>query len=215
MKALLILPCLLGVVFLQAQDEAPVITLDEAIQLGPEGIAQTRGDESEVGYADAAFYYATAKRLQTENLLAAKDLGLVVDLERYRSAAREWEMAWSETMYAAAGGGTMWARMPAFLATGREDMLAELAKRMPLQEGQATESGLAPWVALGEVIQAAPVPEYADEGTRQSWDRQKESLHQIWERLHYELQALGDEDAKLFLDHLLPDEEQIGMLKGQ
>ncbi len=215
MKALLVFLCLLGVTFLQAQDEAPVITLDEAIQLGPEGIAQKRGNESEVGYADAASFYATAKRLQTENLLAAKDLSLVVDLDRYRSALREWEMAWSEAIYAAAGGGTMWARMPAFLATGREDMLAELAKRMPLKEGQAGESTLSAWQKLGEVIKTAPVPEYADDGTKETWPRQMEALHQIWERLYYELQALGDENAKLFLDHLLPDEEQIGMLKGQ
>lgn len=216
MKALVLVPCLFAATLLPAQDDsAPAITLDEAVKLGPDGIAQKRGDESEVGYAEAATYYAAARRLTTENELAAKDLGLVVELGRYRSASTEWEMAWSEAIYAAAGGGTMWARMPAFLATGREDMLAELAKRMPLKQEQPTEATLAPWQKLGEVIKAAPVPEFADEGTKESWAKQKESLHQIWERLFYELQALSDTDAKLFLDHLLPDEEQIGMLKGQ
>lgn len=211
----LLLPWLFGLSLLSAQDETPPISLDEAIKLGPEGIAQKRGDESEVGYADAAFFYATAKRLQTENRLAAKDLSLVVDLDRYRSALRDWEMAWSEALYAAAGGGTMWARMPAFMATGREDMLAELANRMPLKEGQPGEATLSAWLKLGDVIKSAPVPEFGDDGTKESWPQQMESLHRIWERLFYEMQALADVDAKLLLEHLLPDEEQIGMLKGQ
>jgi hypothetical protein len=68
---------------------------------------------------------------------------------------------------------------------------------------------------IGAAIEAAPVPEFADEETKQNWPQQKKVLHAIWERFSYEFQALDEADALLILEHLLPDEEQLGMLKGE
>jgi hypothetical protein len=201
---------------LTAQKETPpAITLAEALKLGPDGIAEKRDDLSEVGMGAAAVFYATAKRLETENALAAKDLFLVVELDRYRKAIVEWDGAWSEAMYAASGGGTMWVHLSSHLEAAREDLLATLAKRMPLKAGNATSKTLAKWNVIGAAIESAPVPEYADEETKQNWPQQKKALHAIWERFSYEFQALDEPDALFILEHLLPDEEQLGMLKGE
>ena len=54
----------------------PVISMEEALKLGVEGIVTKLGDESEAGLDSAAYFYATAKRLQTEQALGAKDLRL-------------------------------------------------------------------------------------------------------------------------------------------
>ena len=89
------------------EETPPPLSMADALKLGPEGIAEKRGDLSAVGMGSAAIFYATAKRLETENALAAKDLFLVVELDRYRKAIAEWDGAWSEAMYAASGGGTM------------------------------------------------------------------------------------------------------------
>lgn len=211
-----LLPALLLAPALSAQEDAPPpISLAEAVKLGVEGIAEKRRDMSEVGYANAAVTYAAAKRLETENALAAKDVALVVELDRYRDAIAEWDRAWSEALYAAAGGGTMWARLPAHLEASGEEMLAKLAKRQPLKPGSASAATLAKWNKVGETIKKAPVPEYADDTTKASWGDQKASLHAIWERLSYELQALEEADALLLLDHILPDGEQLDMLSGR
>jgi hypothetical protein len=197
------------------EDTPPPLSMAEALKLGPEGIAEKRGDLSAVGMGSAAIFYATAKRLETENALAAKDLFLVVELDRYRKAIAEWDGAWSEAMYAASGGGTMWVHLSSHLEASREELLATLAKRMPLKEGNATPETLAKWNGIGAAIEAAPVPEFADEETKQNWPQQKKVLHAIWERFSYEFQALDEADALLILEHLLPDEEQLGMLKGE
>jgi hypothetical protein len=201
---------------LPAQDEpAPPITAAEAVKLGVEGIAEKRGDTSEVGYASAAVSYAAAKRLETENALAERDVSLVVDLDHYRHIIADWDMAWAEAMYAAAGGGTMWARLPAHLEASGEEMLAKLAKRLPLKEGGASPETLTKWNKVGKIIEKAPVPEYADDTTKAGWKEQKEALHALWENFSFELQALDDADARILLEHILPEEEQLGMLSGE
>jgi hypothetical protein len=201
---------------LPAQDEpAPPITAAEAVKLGVDGIAEKRGDQSEVGYANAAVTYAAAKRLETENALAARDVSLVVDLDHFRDIIANWDMAWSEAMYAAAGGGTMWARLPAHLEASGEEMLAEFAKRLPLKEGGASPETLAKWNKVGKIIEKAPVPEYADDTTKAGWKEQKEALHTLWENLGYELQAIDDASARILLEHVFPEEEQLDMLSGE
>ncbi len=218
MKALLVGAALsvLSLPPIHAQEEAaPSIPLTEAVKLGVEGIAEKRGDTSETGYANAAITYAAAKRLETENALAARDMAFVVDLDHLRDVISGWDVAWSEALYAAAGGGTMWARLPAHLEASGEEMLAKLAKRMPLKPGSASPETLARWNKVGKIIEKASVPEFADETTRAGWKNQKDSLHSLWEGISYELQALADADARTLLEHLLPDEEQLGMLSGQ
>ncbi len=201
---------------LSAQEEAPPpISAAEAVKLGVEGIAEKRGDQSEVGYANAAVTFAAAKRLETENALAAKDISLVVELDHFRDLIANWDMAWSEALYSAAGGGTMWARLPAHLEASGEEMLAKLAKRLPLKPGSASAETLTKWNRVGKVIEKATVPEHADEATKAGWKGQKESLHALWESLGYELQAIEDSDARLLLEHIFPEEEQLEMLAAK
>jgi hypothetical protein len=185
------------------------------VKLGVEGIAEKRGDQSEVGYANAAVTFAAAKRLETENALAAKDISLVVELDHFRDLIANWDMAWSEALYSAAGGGTMWARLPAHLEASGEEMLAKLAKRLPLKPGSASAETLTKWNRVGKVIEKATVPEHADEATKAGWKGQKESLHALWETLGYELQAIEDADARLLLEHIFPEEEQLEMLAAK
>lgn len=109
----------------------------------------------------------------------------------------------------------MWARLPAHLEASGEEMLAKLAKRLPLKPGSASAETLAKWNKVGKVIEKAPVPEYADETTKAGWKDQKEALHALWENLGYELQAIEDADARILLEHILPEEEQLGMLSGE
>ena len=109
----------------------------------------------------------------------------------------------------------MWARLPAHLEASGEEMLAKLAKRLPLKPGSASAETLTKWNRVGTVIERAPVPEDADEATKAGWKEQKESLHALWETLGYELQAIEDSDARLLLEHIFPEEEQLEMLAAK
>lgn len=191
-----------------------MVTASEALALGAEGIAAKRGDESEAGLGFASLFYAAAKRLETENALAAKDITLVVDLERYREAVAAWDFAWGDAMYAVSGGGSMWVHLASHREAMREEMLAKLAQRMPLKAGAATADTLARWAGVGQAIEKAALAEEADPELKAGWDQQKQSLHSLWERLDFELQALDNADAVLVLEHILPDPEQIQMLSG-
>jgi hypothetical protein len=205
----LLSPCL------RAQESAPpVVTAAEALTLGAEGIAAKRGDESEAGLGFASLFYAAARRLETENALAAKDITLVVDLGRYREAVAAWDLAWGDAMYAFSGGGSMWVHLSSHREASREEMLAKLAQRMPLKSGAATSETLARWAKIGQAIDDANLSADADPELKAGWEQQKQSLHSLWERLDFELQALENTDALLVMEHIMPDEEQIQMLSG-
>lgn len=200
---------------LRSQESAPpAVSAVEALQLGAEGIAAKRGDESEAGLGFASLFYAAAKRLETENALAARDITLVVDLGRYREAIAAWDLAWGDAMYAFSGGGSMWVHLASHREASREEMLAKLAQRMPLKAGAATAETLARWAKIGQTIEAAEISPDADPELKAGWEQQKQSLHSLWERLDFELQALDNADAVLVLEHILPEAEQIQMLSG-
>jgi len=200
---------------LRSQESTPpAVTAAEALQLGADGIAAKRGDESESGLGFASLFYAAAKRLETENALAAKDITLVVDLGRYREAIAAWDLAWGDAMYAFSGGGSMWVHLASHREASREEMLAKLAQRMPLKAGAATAETLARWAKIGQTIEDAKLGPDADPELKAGWEQQKQSLHSLWERLDFEMEALDNADALLVLEHILPDAEQLQMLTG-
>ena len=193
----------------------PMIPLAQALKLGPEGLAAKLGDESEAGLDAAAVYYATAKRMQTEQSLGEKDLRLVLDLDLLREAAAEWLDAWYGGMYYVSGGGTMWGHLQARSQAGLEDALAELAKRMPLKPGNATAETLAKWGKLEKVIAKAKVFEDAEPEMKAMWKTQQKVLKEKWERLHYEFQAIDEADVQVLLKVLMPSAEELEGMAGQ
>jgi hypothetical protein len=192
-----------------------MIPLAQALKLGPEGLAAKLGDESEAGLDAAAVYYATAKRMQTEQSLGEKDLRLVLDLDLLREAAAEWQDAWYGGMYYVSGGGTMWGHLQARSQAGLEDALAELAKRMPLKPGNATAETLAKWGKLEKVIAKAKVFEDAEPEMKAMWKTQQKVLKEKWERLHYEFQAIDEADVQVLLKVLMPSAEELEGMAGQ
>jgi len=83
--SLVITALTLGTVSAQDEDKPKMITAAQALKLGPEGLTELT-NPSEAGQDQAAMLYATAKRLQTENTLAKRDLQAVVTLEEWRTA---------------------------------------------------------------------------------------------------------------------------------
>lgn len=194
---------------------APMISMEEALELGVEGITTKLKDGSEAGLDSAAYFYATAKRLQTEQALGAKDLRLVGDLESLRNATGEWLDAWYEGMYHVAGGGTMWGHLQTRCLAELEDTLAELAKRMPLKPGNATAETLTRWGKLEKAIERAKVFPEADAEMKAMWKTHQKVMHEKWERLNYEFQALDDADVQLLLKVLMPGKEELTEFGGQ
>lgn len=193
----------------------PAIPLAQALKLGTEGLAAKLGDESEAGLDAAAVYYATAKRMQTEQSLGEKDLRWVLDLDLLREAAAEWLDAWYGGMYYVSGGGTMWGHLQARSQAGLEDVLAELAKRMPLKPGNATAETLAKWGKLEKVIAKAKVFEDAEPEMKAMWKTQQKVMKEKWERLHYEFQAIDEADVQVLLKVLMPSAEELEGMAGQ
>jgi hypothetical protein len=206
---------MMGGLRLWSQEEvAPAISMEEALKLGVEGIATKLKDESEAGLDSAAYFYATAKRLQTEQALGAKDLRLVSDLESLRVAAGVWLDAWYGGMYHVSGGGTMWGHLQTRCLAELEDTLAELAKRMPLKPGNATAETLTRWGKLEKAIAKAKVFEEADAEMKAMWKTHQKVMHEKWERLNYEFQALDDADVQLLLKVLMPGKEEMESFSG-
>jgi len=153
--------------------------------------------------------------LQTEQALGAKDLRLVGDLESLRNATGEWLDAWYEGMYHVAGGGTMWGHLQTRCLAELEDTLAELAKRMPLKPGNATAETLTRWGKLEKAIERAKVFPEADAEMKAMWKTHQKVMHEKWERLNYEFQALDDADVQLLLKVLMPGKEELTEFSGQ
>jgi hypothetical protein len=192
-----------------------VISLAQALKLGPEGLAAKLGDESEAGLDTAAVYYATAKRMQTEQALGEKDLRLVLDLDLLREAAAEWLDAWYGGMYYVSGGGTMWGHMQSRSQAGLEEALAKLAERMPLKPGNATAETLAKWGNLEKVIAKAKVFEEAEPEMKALWKTQQKVLKEKWQRLYYEFQVIDEPDVQVLLTVLMPSPEELEGMAGK
>jgi len=203
-------PSLLG-----QEPAVPAIPLAQALKLGPDGLAAKLGDESEAGLDTAAAFYATAKRMQTEQALGEKDLRLVVDLDLLREATGEWLDAWYEGMYYVSGGGTMWGHLQSRSRAELEDALAELAKRMPLKPGSATAETLSKWGKLERVIAKAKVFEEAEPEMKAMWKTHQKVMREKWERLHFEFQAIDEADVQLLLKVVMPSAEELEGMTGE
>jgi hypothetical protein len=114
------------------------LTQAEALKLGPKQLVELFAYGTEATQDNAAQLYATAKRIETEQALAKRNLELVPQLDEWRQAlakcrAGSWELAgWTH------GGGTMWYHSGERDCADLEDFLAKLANRLPLAESKGS-----------------------------------------------------------------------------
>src|SRR5690242_17775404 len=116
-------------VFAQAANEKKdPLPMSQALKLGEEGLLEYAGT-SEVGQDRAAEFYATAKRITTEQALGEKDLRLVVDLQDWRRAISDCRKNFYALAYIVNGGGTMYSHGERRDCSAVEDFLAELDRK--------------------------------------------------------------------------------------
>lgn len=120
-------------------EEAIPIPSATALKLGAYRLTQLFDvSQSEAGMDLAAVLYATAKRIQTEQSLAQRDLALVRRLNVWRGALEKcrtgsWDIA---SIYY--GGGTAYGHGASRDAACLEDFLAYLATRLPFADGKGS-----------------------------------------------------------------------------
>jgi hypothetical protein len=119
----------------EGEDKPKPVTLSMALELGPEKLTKYT-DESESGQDMAADLYAIAKRLETENALAKKDLSLVGELNYWRETLSNCRKGSLSLASFINGGGTMYSHASNRDGSLIEDFLSSFAKRLPLKEGE-------------------------------------------------------------------------------
>jgi len=129
----LIFVLLLSALPLAARAQMEPVTMARALELGVEGLSENAS--SEVGMNRAATLYAIAKRLQTENTLAKRNLELVEELDTLRNLISPCRRGPCELAYIVNGGGTMYSHGAARDVSEVEDFLAGLSKQFPLPSG--------------------------------------------------------------------------------
>jgi len=123
-----------GFIFAQdANEKKEPLPVSQALKLGEEGLIEYTGS-SEVGQDRAAEFYATAKRITTEQTLGQKDLRLVLDLQSWRQAISDCRKSFFSLAYVVNGGGTMYSHGERRDCSAAEDFLAEFSKSLPLGE---------------------------------------------------------------------------------
>src|SRR5713101_4696952 len=125
---------MVGSVFAQdANKSQEPVTVSQALKLGEEGLTEYTG-LSEVGQDEAAEYYATAKRLTTEQALGQKSLQLVIDLQNWRDLISACRKSIDSLAYIVNGGGTMYSHGQRRDVSAVETFLAEFSKSLPLPD---------------------------------------------------------------------------------
>jgi hypothetical protein len=133
---LLSLVVLAGSAFGQdANEKKEPLTISQALKLGEERLTEYTG-LSEVGQDEAAEFYATAKRITTEEALGQKNLQLVIDLQSWREAISNCRKSCYVLAYIVNGGGTMYSHGERRDVSAVENFLAELSKSLPLPDGK-------------------------------------------------------------------------------
>jgi len=188
---LLVVICSLSVVSAQ-DEERKLITQAQALKAGPDKLTEILGDESEAGMDHAAILYSIAKRLETENALAKKDLLLVQQLDEIRGPLARWENEVMSLGYISTGGGTMWSHQAARNSAGREDVLAKIAAQMPFKDVENSDSHSG-WAKVKEKVEKQTLSKDAaefDPEAPKNFAEQKEKLLAQWQELDFALYAL-------------------------
>lgn len=188
---------------LHAEDDRKIITQDQALKAGPDKLMEILGDESEAGMDHAAILYSIAKRLETETALAKKDLLLVQQLDELRGPLTRWQDEVMTLGYIMTGGGTMWSHQSARNAASREDLLAVIAKDMPV-EAPENPTTLKAWEKVKAEIEKLALPKDAaefDPEAPKNFAEQKEKLLAHWQEMDFALYALPAKAANTVVEY--------------
>ena len=186
---------------LVAQDEGrpKPITAAQALKLGPENLTDLT-DPSEAGQDQAAILYATAKRLQTENTLAKRDLQTVLTLEEWRAAISQCRESAFSLAYIINGGGTMYSHGSARDTAEVEDFLAGLASSLPLAEGEGDAKATQKIDSAMTFLKKLEANDLGDaDANKEAQKNLKEEIERIlphWEGLKYMISAVPAAEAK-------------------
>ena len=188
-----------SVIAQNADDKPEAVTMQKALKLGAEELTQITGG-SEVGQDHAAYLYATAKRIETENALAQKDVQLVIDLHDWREAISKARGSCYSLAYIINGGGTMYTHSHARDCAAVEDFLADLAKRLPLKDGKGDAKASK---VIDDTISVIKKLKPADLGDAKTNKRAKTDLAdevkrvtEVWTNLKYMVEAIPADEAK-------------------
>jgi predicted pyridoxine 5'-phosphate oxidase superfamily flavin-nucleotide-binding protein len=198
---LVLLATLTASTLLVAQDEGQPkpITAAQALKLGPEKLTDLT-NPSEAGQDQAAILYATAKRLQTENALAKRDLQAVLTLEEWRTAIQPCRESVFSLAYIINGGGTMYSHGSARDTAEVEDFLAELASSLPLAEGEGDAKATQQIDNAMTFLKKLDVGDLGDaDATKEAQKNLKEEIERImphWEGLKSMISAVPAAEAK-------------------
>ena len=181
-------------------DKSAPITATQALKLGVEGLTEFTGP-SEVGQDEAARLYATARRLETEQSLAKKNLKLVTELDEWRSLLDICRGRCFDLAYIINGGGTMYTHGHARDCAEVEDFLATLAKRLPLAEGKGDKKASKQIndaiVFMKKLKPYSSGDAKADKESRDQFNNQIKEAEEHWTSLRYAIEAVPAEDAKM------------------
>jgi hypothetical protein len=181
-----------GFVFGQDEEEKkPPVTISQALKVGEEGLTEFTG-LSEVGQDQAAEYYATAKRITTEQELGQKNLQLVLDLQNWRDVISACRRSPMLIGFITNNGGTMSGHQARRDAVAVEDFLAEISKSLPFPDahGDAKAGNVIDrTIALIKNLHA-PREQKAELS-----DRVKSAV-EVWTNLKHMLDEIPDADAK-------------------
>lgn len=115
----------------------PPITAAEALKLGFEGLAEKLG-QGDYSRDEAAPLYATAKRLEIENMLAAKDLRLVPFVDELRTLLVMCRGHAFDMAYSIMNGGSAYRHGHFWDQAEIENFLAGFAKHASLAKGEGS-----------------------------------------------------------------------------
>ena len=194
-------------------DKPEPITAAQALKLGVEGLAEKLGP-SEIDQDEAARLYATAKRLETEQALAKKNLKLVTELEDWRSYLESCRGHAYTMAYVVNGGGTMYTHGHARDCAEVEDFLATLAKRLPLAEGKGDPKAskqITDSIAFLKKLKPYDSGDAkADKTAKAELATQFKAAEEHWTNLRYAIEAIPAEDAKKIAEFVV---DSLGWLK--
>jgi hypothetical protein len=173
------------------------LTQNQALKLGPEKLTAYT-NESEAGQDQAAFLYATAKQIQTEQALALKDLEQVVTLREWRDAITKCRQGAFSLAYIYNGGGTMYSHAGARDGAMVEDFLADFAKSLPLPQGKGSAKVVKKIddnIAFIKTLNLADAGIDADKEAKAKLSAEASEVIQHWESLKYLIQEIPAAEA--------------------
>jgi hypothetical protein len=135
----LIIAMIVSVFAQDANEKKEPLSVSQALKLGEEGLTEYTG-LSEVGQDRAAEFYATAKRITTEQTLGQKDLRLVLDLDGWREVISRCRRSCMSIGYITNGGGTMSGHQATRDCVAVENFLAELSESLPFPEAKGDKN---------------------------------------------------------------------------